>query len=736
MSYLDPRISKASDNWHYADEADAIFFEAQKWIQDYEKRTTGAIFQFTSERQKEFKNISTETLIRDPYFLGMGDKVFDGVLEDIIALRDERNRREINLAIFLEGIGAGKCLSGDTLIPTNKGFKTLLELKPLSSKPNKFSDHSILVNTINGTKYSDSFYENSETKGLEIETFHGHILKGTLKHLIEIRKEGNNYEWKELSNLKLNDEVGICFKEGIFGENNKFSKEEAYLFGYCIGDGHINFSTYPSGQISADFTIDKKCPEFKDQIYKKAESVGMSIHPIKDKRRENYTFRLKYYKEEFFSNRNNYQPKIIKKSRWPKELIGNITYKSIPKEILESKKEILSSFIRGWYDADGSVDKRGNILISSVNKNLISKLQIILLNFGIYSSLRLKKTICKGKRGITWRLKINMEFSSIFMREIGFEIKHKIEKYNSIKIRRNPSQKYHIDWDRKVFYIPIVSIKDIKEKFYDLSIPDNKQFIGNGFIVHNTTKASILMWLLWFDLTMLGDPQAYYGLAPRSVIALMMMSRSETQARRVTFTEVWNRFQSPFNKDYFPPAPQFNREIRIEANNTCVFAGTSSALSALGYNLFGGVIDEASFLEVVEDSKKQKGEAFDAAEDIYYAIYNRMLSRFAKGGKLPGLLCMVSSPKFPDDFLHRKIAEAEKLGDDSGIFWRRRSTWEAKGLNKYKFDSNFYIDTEMTEVLMDEETVQFLEHVDESLFPLNLEVEQIQKISKYLRQVA
>src|SRR5690606_4379721 len=171
-------------------------------------------------------------------------------------------------------------------------------------------------------------------------------------------------------------------------------------------------------------------------------------------------------------------------------------------------------------------------------------------------------------------------------------------------------------------------------KTYDFTIPETHNFCANGIINHN----------------------------------------SETQARRVTFTEVWNRFQSPFNKDYFPPEPQFNREIRISANNTCVFAGTSSALSALGYNLFGGVIDEAAFLDVVEESKKEQGEVFDAAEMMYYAIYNRMLSRFAKGGKLPGLICMVSSPRFPDDFMHRKIDEAIKMGNDSGIFWRRRST--------------------------------------------------------------
>lgn len=253
--------------------------------------------------------------------------------------------------------------------------------------------------------------------------------------------------------------------------------------------------------------------------------------------------------------------------------------------------------------------------------------------------------------------------------------------------------------------------------------------IGSG----KTVKSSILMWLSWYDLSVnYVDPQEFFNLAPRSVIAFMMMSRSEIQARKVTFTEVWNRFQSPFNKDYFPPHERFSREIRIDVNNTCVFAGTSSSLSALGYNLFGGVIDEAAFLEVVEDSKRSDTK-YDAAEEMYNAVYHRMVSRFAKEGKLPGLLCMVSSPRFPDDFIHRKIDEAISNPQHSGIFWRRRSTWEAKGKKFFPNEDFFYIDTETSEIIMDKETIRFLDTLQPNQFPLNYEVENINKISKYLK---
>lgn len=308
--------------------------------------------------------------------------------------------------------------------------------------------------------------------------------------------------------------------------------------------------------------------------------------------------------------------------------------------------------------------------------------------------------------------------------------KERSEEFKNIPIETLIRDPYFLGFKDKIFDGVLEDIKALWEekKRRPIHLALFLEGIGSG----KTVKSSILMWLSWYDLSVnYIDPQEFFNLAPRSVIAFMMMSRSETQARKVTFTEVWNRFQSPFNKDYFPPHERFSREIRIDVNNTCVFAGTSSSLSALGYNLFGGVIDEAAFLEVVEDSKRSDSK-YDAAEEMYNAVYHRMVSRFAKEGKLPGLLCMVSSPRFPDDFIHRKIDEATANPKYSGIFWRRRSTWEAKGKKFFPNEDFFYIDTETSEIIQDPDSIRFLDAVDNSQFPINVEMDKITQLSKYL----
>lgn len=225
-----------------------------------------------------------------------------------------------------------------------------------------------------------------------------------------------------------------------------------------------------------------------------------------------------------------------------------------------------------------------------------------------------------------------------------------------------------------------------------------EQSIGSG----KSYIASILVWLQWFEITTIFDPQKHFGLAPGSTIALMTMSRTELQARRVIFSDVFKRFQSPFNKDYFPPNPRYQKEIQIAQNNTVVYAGTSSELSALGYNLFAGVIDEANFLEVVEGSKKaDHKEVYDAAEAMYNAVMNRMVSRFMLAGEVPGFIVMISSRKSRDSFMEKKIKEAvTRQGDPTlQIFYKVHSLWDAKPDKFFPSKKYFYIDTDTFEKL-------------------------------------
>ena len=238
--------------------------------------------------------------------------------------------------------------------------------------------------------------------------------------------------------------------------------------------------------------------------------------------------------------------------------------------------------------------------------------------------------------------------------------------------------------------------------------------IGSG----KTTLYSVMTWLEWIRLICRYNPHKYYGLMKDEIIAFVAMNRSETQAKRVTLQKVFPKFRTPFNLDYFPPSKRRGQEIWIPRNNTLIFAGTSNAASALGYNIFGGGVDEANFLETIEGSKRNASatETYDAAKEMHDAINGRMMSRFLNPitGHLDGMLFMISSSRYPDDFLEKKAREHFKLGEKSHIFVRRRSLWEAKP--KWYFSGiTVPFNTKTKKIEADEETLQRLKNEAEAV---------------------
>jgi hypothetical protein len=215
--------------------------------------------------------------------------------------------------------------------------------------------------------------------------------------------------------------------------------------------------------------------------------------------------------------------------------------------------------------------------------------------------------------------------------------------------------------------------------------------IGSG----KTTKFCTILWLLITEVITKIDPVNYYNLSEKGQgISFVCMSRNESLAREVTFLTVLPYFNCSFYNDYFPPqidvsavmaSRKFPSRLRFP-KRIVLFPGTGSALSAIGYNLFGGGIDEANYLEVVDESKKVfSGKRYDAADSMYSAIIARMKSRFdpvwlRRQKKLPGLLVMFSNPRYSGDFTSR-MERRSRL--DKTVFFRKRCTWEAHPKNRF-----------------------------------------------------
>lgn len=271
-----------------------------------------------------------------------------------------------------------------------------------------------------------------------------------------------------------------------------------------------------------------------------------------------------------------------------------------------------------------------------------------------------------------------------------------------------------LKWDeeRKLGFYPC-HMEDVI-KIWHLS---NEQKINwvvdvEGFGSGKSTKYAVLLWLQVFRLLCRISPQEYYGLDRRQDLALLCMNRNNRLAKMVTFRKVLPYFNCPFFRDYFPPVnvplgtmldeKNFPSQLRFP-KNVVVFPGSAAQATALGYDIIGGCIDEANHCEVISDSKKSiRSGIYDAAEETYLNLTDRITSRLNPTSPQDWLFCMLSSTGYPGDFCERRIEEVKRKGVfGSRMYAIRRTTWGAK---PWGYSGNWiYFDTTSLKLVSKEE---------------------------------
>ena len=158
---------------------------------------------------------------------------------------------------------------------------------------------------------------------------------------------------------------------------------------------------------------------------------------------------------------------------------------AIPKVILESPKSVIREFIRGLFESDGHVVKDCcAITFCTLSQELASQVQFVLLLFGIKSRISKKKMKLKSwTEGRSYfYVTLGSKSSRIFSKEIGFisDKKSNLLRTNSEKKKSNKFR----DWNMTE---EIVSIEHVTCDVFDISVPEVKSYIANGFNSHNSS---------------------------------------------------------------------------------------------------------------------------------------------------------------------------------------------------------------------------------------------------------
>lgn len=205
--------------------------------------------------------------------------------------------------------------------------------------------------------------------------------------------------------------------------------------------------------------------------------------------------------------------------------------------------------------------------------------------------------------------------------------------------------------------------------------------------VGKTTVASIVLPYLTHWVLCLQDPQGYFNLLPGSRIAFMQMSTSGSQAKEVVFGDIKARIQySPWFKKY-PYDKGFKNQLRFP-KEIWILPGDSAETTFEGYNILGGILDEADSHKVTD--KK------NYAEQGYDTIHARIASRFQERG----FLLVVGQMKKANGFAAKKYKEITKDPEAYGV---RMTIWESLGWDRF-LDANgdrdsFWFDKERSEII-------------------------------------
>lgn len=184
--------------------------------------------------------------------------------------------------------------------------------------------------------------------------------------------------------------------------------------------------------------------------------------------------------------------------------------------------------------------------------------------------------------------------------------------------------------------------------------------LTGGIGVAKTTIAILTLAYQIYVLSRYRNPQKEFGIATSDEIVFIIQSITGSQAKEVGYDRLRNVIEaSPYFQKHFPFDKERTSEM-IFPQRLKVVPVSSATTAAIGQNVFGGLLDEVNFMQYVESSKQSRdGGTFDQAQELYLSIKRRRQSRFMVQGTLPGMLCLVSSKRYPGEFTERKIDEAK-----------------------------------------------------------------------------
>ena len=292
------------------------------------------------------------------------------------------------------------CLVGGSLVPTERGLVRLASLGDPTGE--QWQDLGVSVSTDEGPHEATKFYVNGLEAVVTVDTERGYRIQGTPRHRIKIAKTDGTWEWKRFSEIGEGDLVPLALDQLIgepqhvplpplpeaywSGERDAYAPREmttglAEFVGYFMGDGSLHSK-------GIRLCVDQK----DDDVIERLRLLGKELFGL-----EAHVAEKKGYKEVAFHSVRLvlwWEACGFAKSEPRPGHSGKGWHPHVPDAILASNdREVYSAFLRGLYEADGTVTA-GYPTWSSTSLTFSRDVQSILLALGYPTTRKMDVTGC------------------------------------------------------------------------------------------------------------------------------------------------------------------------------------------------------------------------------------------------------------------------------------------------------------------------------------------------------
>lgn len=408
-----------------------------------------------------------------------------------------------------------RCLPIGTLIHLKRGLVPIEQVQ--------IGD---LVLTSHGYSSVAENIAQGKQKVLTIKTLMGDF-RCTGRHRIAVLTSFGEYSWKQAKDLLVGDRM-VFVNEQIPGVDTvlpgyshsstrgtqlvvpSMSTDVAWFLGYVHGDGYV----YPGRPYrnrkhhGASVGVSINYDEYHDAILAKVHNGFASFgnfnimeQPSQDNCRK-YRVISRQLAAYFY--------KHFKQAKVP--LV-------VPDCIRMGSVAVRAAYVAGLLDSDGSV-RGGTELVSSIYYDFLRQVQAVYSSLGIPTKFRLRRNKT-GNQQAKWHLRLVGDLAIEKFREIvqphavkktsifGHASQHDFG-YPAEWVKRE-GIRYHHSWTpqsdqmthhravlcdapvKNLIPVAVLAVVDegIECETYDLSVPDNNEFVAQGLLVHNSSEISL-----------------------------------------------------------------------------------------------------------------------------------------------------------------------------------------------------------------------------------------------------